>query len=61
MLKSEEKEVEKQNEAESWTGIQRVWMSPDVGFVIGLREDGTLVAAGLELEELYSAGFCNKS
>ena len=41
-------------EAESWTGIKRVWMSPDAGFVIGLREDGTLIAAGLELEELYS-------
>ena len=41
-------------EAESWTGIKRIWMSPDAGFMLGLREDGTLIAAGLELEELYS-------
>lgn len=41
-------------EAESWTGIKRVWTSPVANFVLGLREDGTLIAAGLELEELYT-------
>lgn len=41
-------------EAESWTRIKRVWVSQDGNYVLALRENGTLIAARLELEELYS-------